>query len=95
MIFTLECEADLYTERTDFVSSDPAPRKFILKIFKQYFVVCPVELQGINNMLICIILVDHGHGWSTSVTMIMPSSSVTRSMDCLAESDFLVSFLQG
>ena len=33
-----------------------APRKFILKIYTEYFVVCPVELQGINNMLICSIL---------------------------------------
>ena len=30
----------------EFVSSEPGPREFILKIFKEYFVVCPVELQG-------------------------------------------------
>ena len=42
-----------------------ALRKFILKIFTEYFVVCPVELQGINNMLICLILGPYFSGpWS-------------------------------
>ena len=42
-----------------------APKKFILKIFTEYFVVCPVELQGINNMLICPILSPYFSGlWS-------------------------------
>ena len=40
-----EYEADLHTEHKDSVSSEPGPRKLILKIFTEYFVVCPVELK--------------------------------------------------
>ena len=36
-----------------------------MKIFTEYFVVCPVELQGINNMLICPTLSPYLSGpWS-------------------------------
>ena len=69
-------EADLRMEHKDFVCSELGSQKD----FMEYFVVCPVELQGINNMLVFPILspylntiVDHGH---VSVTMIMPSSPV-------------------
>ena len=49
----------------DFVSQSRAPGKLILKIFTEYFVVCRVELQGINNMLICPILNPYLSGpWS-------------------------------
>ena len=51
-----QCEADLHTEPRILFPQSRAPRKLILKIFTEYFVVCPVELQGINNMLICPIL---------------------------------------
>ena len=40
----------------------PGSRKLILKIFKEYFVVCPVELQEINNMLSCPILSPYVSG---------------------------------
>ena len=55
MIFALS--AKLCSYRTEgFVSPEPGPRKLILKIFEEYFVVCPVELNRINNMLSCHIL---------------------------------------
>ena len=41
-----EWEADVHTEPRSLFPSSRAPREFILKIFKEYFVVCPVELQG-------------------------------------------------
>ena len=40
-----ECKADLHTEHKDSVSSEPGSQKVILKIFTEYFVVCPVELK--------------------------------------------------
>ena len=69
-IFVCDVTDDLYSEHeADFIRNTRilfpqkrAPRKFILKIFKEYFVVCPVELQGINNMLICPILSSYFSG---------------------------------
>ena len=40
------CEADLHTKPRSLFPRSRAPRKFILKIFKEYFVVCLLELQG-------------------------------------------------
>ena len=40
-----EYKADLYTARKDTVSSKPGSQKVILKIFMEYFVVCPAELK--------------------------------------------------
>ena len=65
MIFTLEYEVDLHTEHEDFVSSEQGSQKVYFEDFTEYFVVCPVELQGINNMLICPILSSYFSGpWS-------------------------------
>ena len=92
MIFALSTKLTLIqnTCRILFLQGQ-APRKFISKIFTEYFVVCPVELQGINKILICPILSPYFSGpWSwtsISVTMIMPSSPVTTSM---TEFDFIV-----
>ena len=65
-----QCEADFHTEPRMLFSQGRALRKLILKIFTEYFVGCPVELQGINNMLICpiffSIVMD---GVSVSVTI--------------------------
>ena len=42
-----------------------APKKLILRIFTEYFEVCPVELQEIDNMFICPILSRYLSGpWS-------------------------------
>ena len=41
-----EWEADVHTEPRSSFPRRRAPREFILKIFKEYFVVCSVELQG-------------------------------------------------
>ena len=82
MIFTLSMKLTFIRTTRILFPQSRAPRKFILRIFKEYFVVCPVEFKGINNMLICPILTPYvkgPHGWSISVTMIMPLSSVTRS----------------
>ena len=41
-----QCEGDVHTEPRSLFPWSWAPRKLILKILKEYFVVCPVELQG-------------------------------------------------
>ena len=38
-------KADLHRECKDSVSSEPGSQKVILKIFTEYFVICPVELK--------------------------------------------------
>ena len=58
-------EGYFHRKHKDFFPQSRAPRKLILKIFMEYFVVCPVELQGINNRLICPMLSPYPSGsWS-------------------------------
>ena len=65
MIFTLSTKLTFIWNTRILFRESRAPRTFILKIFKEYFVVCPVELQGINNILICPILSPYFSGpWS-------------------------------
>ena len=73
----------------DFLSSEPGSQKVYFEDFYRIFlkcvVVCPLKLQEVNNMwifpILVLILVDHGHGRSINVTVIMPSSFVTSLMD--------------
>ena len=83
-------KAEFHREDTDFLSSEPGSQKVYFEDFYRIFlkcvVVCPLELQGINNMWIfalfeVLILMDHGYGRTMNVTMIMSSSFVTRLMD--------------
>ena len=81
MIFTLSTKLTFIGSTLILFRQSEAPRKFILKIFKEYFIVCPMELQGITNMLICPVLNLYFSGGSISITMIMSSLSVTRLME--------------
>ena len=54
-----EYEANLHTNTKILFPQSRAPRKLILKIFMEHFVACPVELQGVNNRLICPMLSLH------------------------------------
>ena len=65
MIFTLSTKLTFIQNTMILFPQGRAPRKFILKIFTEYVVVCPVELQGINNMLIWPVLSPYFNGpWS-------------------------------
>ena len=65
MIFTLSTKLTFIWNTRILLSQSRAPRTVILKIFTEYFVVYPVELQGINNMLICPIVSHYFCGpWS-------------------------------
>ena len=65
MIFTLSTKLIFIRNTRILFPQGWAPRKSILKIVTEYFVVYPVELQGINKMLICPILSRYFSGsWS-------------------------------
>ena len=67
MIFTLGMKLTFIGDTGIFFLQSQALRKFILKIFTEFFVkwvvVCSVELEGINNMWICPILSPYFSGF--------------------------------
>ena len=56
MILTLSTKLTLIRNTRIWLPQSQAPTKFIFKIFAEYFAGFPVELHGINNMLISPIL---------------------------------------
>ena len=53
MIFTLSRKLTFIWNTRILFPQSRAPIILILKIFMDYFVVCPVQFQEVNNMLIC------------------------------------------
>ena len=93
MIFTLSTKLTFIRNTRILFPQSRAPRTFILKILTEYFIVGPVELQGINNMLICPMLSPYFSGpWSWTEYQ---CHNYHAKVVCDHVDGFLVSLLQG
>ena len=84
----------------DFLSSEPGFQKVYFEDFYRIFlkcvVVCPLELQGINNMWICSISSPYLSGpWSWTEYQCHNDHTLVVCDQADGQFDFLVSFLQG